>query len=112
MNSYFPDRSKRTETPRDRVFDDLRQRLAEETQCRRLADLLESVNAMQRARSVPDEFDLRFEEFVYRSEDYMTAVRAFFPALVTFLSSRAVTVRIAPKAGHAPEEAGTTSRVA
>jgi hypothetical protein len=98
--------------PRDRVFDDLRRRLAQETQCRRLADLLESVNAMQRARSVPDEFDLRFEEFVYRAEEYMAAVRPFFPALVVFLSSRGVGDRMAPSAAESSAEAGFVAIVA
>jgi len=112
MNSNFPDRSKNTEGHRDCVFDDLRRRLGHETHCRRLADLLESVNAMQRARSVPDEFDLRFEEFVYRAEDYMAAVRPFFPALVAFLSSREIAGRMAPSASKAPEEAQAASRVA
>jgi hypothetical protein len=112
MSSNFPDRSKSTETPRDRVFDDLRRRLAQEVQCRRLADLLESVNAMQRARSVPDEFDLRFEEFVYRAEDYTAAVRPFFPALVAFLSSREVADQMTPSAGQASQKAGAAARVA
>ncbi len=112
MNSNFPDRSKATETPRDRVFDDLRRRLAQEVPSRRLGDLLESVNAMERARSVPDQFDLRFEEFVYRSEDYTAAVRPFFPALVTFLSSREIAGRMAPRGGQASEEAGVAARVA
>jgi hypothetical protein len=110
MNSNFPDRSKSMETPRDRVFDDLRRRLGEEAVCMRLADLLESVNAMQRARSVPEEFDLRFEEFVYRAEDYMAAVRPFFPALVFFLSSRGVADRMAPSA--ASTKAGAAANVA
>jgi hypothetical protein len=100
MNSNFPDRSKSTETPRDRVFDDLRRRLAQEVQCRRLADLLESVNAMQRARCIPGEFDLRFEEFVYRAEDYMAAVRPFFPSLVVYLSSYGIADQMAPHAAN------------
>jgi hypothetical protein len=112
MNSNFPDRSKSTETPRDRVFDDLRRRLAQEVQCRRLADLLESVNAMERARSMPDEFDLRFEEFVYRSEDYMAAVRPFFPALVAFLSSHEIAGRMTPVTAQAAGEGGAAARVA
>jgi hypothetical protein len=112
MNSNFPDRSKSTESPRDRVFEDLRRRLAQETQCRRIADLHESVNAMQRARNVPEEFDLRFEEFVYRAEDYMAAVRPFFPALVVFLSSRGVSHQMAPSAAEASSKAGVVARVA
>jgi hypothetical protein len=84
MNTHFPDLR---QTSFDCVFDDLRRRLAQEVPGRGLADLLESVNAMQRARNAPEEFDLRFEEFVYRSEDYMAVVRPFFPALVVFLSS-------------------------
>jgi hypothetical protein len=112
MNTNFPDRIKSTESPRDRVFDDLRWRLAQETECRKLADLLESVNAMQRARSVSDEFDLRFEEFVYRAEDYLVAVRPFFPSLVVFLSSRGVAARMAPGSGQASEQAGAAARVA
>ena len=108
MNTNFPDRSKSTETPLDRVFDDLRRRLAQEAQCRRLADLLESVNAMERARCLPDEFDLRFEEFVYRAEDYMAAVRPFFPALVVFLASHGSADRTAP----ATAKAGAAARVA
>lgn len=112
MNSNFPDSGKSTETPRDRVFDDLRRRLAQEAQCRRLADLLESVNAMERARNVPGEFDLRFEEFVYRAEDYMAVVRPFFPALVFFLSSREVAGRMASNAGQTSQKAGAAARVA
>ncbi len=112
MNSNFPDRSKSTETFRDRVFDDLRRRLGHEAQCRRLADLLESVNAMQRARSMPDEFDLRFEEFVYRAEDYMAAVRPFFPSLVVFLSSHEMAGRMAPHEAENSAEAGAAARVA
>jgi hypothetical protein len=88
MNSYFPDQNQNIETPHASVFHELRKRLMQEAPCRALADLLESVNAMQRAQAVPEEFDLRFEEFVYRAEDYLTAVRPFFPALVAFLSSR------------------------
>lgn len=88
MNSYFPDRNQNVGTNHNPVFEELRQRLRQEVPCRRLADLLESVNAMQRARAMPEEYDLRFEEFVYRAEDYMAPVRPFFPALVVFLSSR------------------------
>jgi hypothetical protein len=112
MNSNFPDQSKSSETPRDRVFDDLRRRLAQEVQCRRLADLLESVNAMERARSAPDQFDLRFEEFVYRSEDYIAAVRPFFPALVAYLSSREIAGRMAPVTGRTAGQGEPAARVA
>jgi hypothetical protein len=97
MKFNFPDRSKSTESLPDCVFNDLRRTLAQETPCRRLADLLESVNAMHRARSTPGEFDLRFEEFVYRAEDYMAAVRPFFPALVAFLSSHGAGGGIEPR---------------
>lgn len=112
MNSNFPDRSKSTETPRDHVFDDLRRRLAQEAQCRRLADLLESVNAMQRARNIPEEFDLRFEEFVYRAEDYMAAVRPFFPSLVVFLSSHGFAGGIEPRKINGPCQCKAAAQVA
>ena len=95
-NANFPDRSPTVETPHGSVFDELRQKLAQEASCRGLADLLESVNAMQRAQALPEEYDLRFEEFVYRAEEYMAAVRPFFPALVVFLSSRGVARGIEP----------------
>jgi hypothetical protein len=88
MNSYFPDRNQTIESHHASVFNEVRKRLVQEAPCRALADLLESVNAMQRAQAAPEEYDLRFEEFVYRAEDYMVAVRPFFPALVVFLSSR------------------------
>jgi hypothetical protein len=97
MNANFPDRRHTMETSHDCVFDDLRRRLAQEVPGRGLADLLESVNAMQRARNAPEEFDLRFEEFVYRAEDHMAAVRPFFPALVVFLSSRGIANAIEPR---------------
>ena len=94
MNTNFPDLEQTTKTPLAAetahlcVFDHLRRRLAQETPCMGLSDLIESVNAMQRAQDVPEQFDLRFEEFVYRAESYMAAVRPYFPALVGFLSSR------------------------
>ncbi len=112
MNSYFPDRTHNVETPRDSVFEELRQRLGQEVPCRRLADLLESVNAMQRAKATLEEFDLRFEEFVYRAEDYTAAVRPFFPALVVFLSSRGVAEGIEPRNVEASAPAGIGARVA
>jgi hypothetical protein len=94
MNTNFPDLHQQAKAPHAPetthlcVFDLLRRRLSEETPCRNLSDLIESVNAMQRARNIPEEFDLRFEEFVYRSENYTAAVRPSFPTLVSFLSSR------------------------
>ena len=60
----------------------------------------------------PEEFDLRFQEFVYRAEDYMAAVRPFFPALVVFLSSRGVAHLIAPSAAQASAKAGAAASVA
>src|SRR5271168_4329992 len=101
MNAHFPDHRQNIGTPYDSVFEELRRRLGQEMPCMRLADLLESVNAMQRARAMPEEYDLRFEEFVYRAENYMATVRPFFPALVVFLSSRGVADRMAPKAAVA-----------
>jgi hypothetical protein len=112
MNAHFPDYRQNIGTPHDSVFEELRRRLGQEVPCRRLADLLESVNAMQRARAMPEEYDLRFEEFVYRAENYMAAVRPFFPALVVFLSSREVASGIEPRNVEASAQAGIGARVA
>ena len=112
MNANFPDRRQTTETAHDCVFDDLRRRLAQEVAGRPLADLLESVNAMQRARNAPEEFDLRFEEFVYRAEDYMAAVRPFFPALVVFLSSRGFSNGLKPRTIEGSAQTGVGAQVA
>ena len=112
MNSNFPDHRQNIGIPRDSVFEELRQRLGQEVPCRRLADLLESVNAMQRARAMPEEYDLRFEEFVYRAENYMAVVRPFFPALVVFLSSRGVADGIEPRSIDTSAQAGIGARVA
>lgn len=112
MNATFPDRSQCIESSHGSVFDQLRRRLAQEAPSRELADLLESVNAMQRAQAVPGEYDLRFEEFVYRSEDYMAAVRPFFPALVVFLSSRGAVDGIDHRGVEASARTSDAARVA
>jgi hypothetical protein len=112
MNAIFPDHRQNAGTAHDSIFEELRLRLRQEAPCRRLADLLESVNAMQRATVMPEEFDLRFEEFVYRAEDYMAPVRPFFPALVVFLSSREVAEAIEPRNIETSARAGIGARVA
>jgi len=52
---------------------------------------------------MPGEFDLRFEEFVYRAEDHIAAGRPFSPSLVVFLSSREAAGRMASGAEQALE---------
>jgi hypothetical protein len=112
MNTTFPDRRKNVEVPPDSLFDDLRQRLAQEAPGRELADLLESVNAMQRAaHAAPQEFSLRFEEFVYRAEEYVAAVRPFFPALVVFLPTHRADA-VEPRCFDDPARTGMPARVA
>lgn len=112
MNTFFPDRRQNVEVPPDSLFDDLRQRLAQEAPGRELADLVESVNAMQRAaQAAPQEFSLRFEEFVYRAEEYVAAVRPFFPALVVFLPSDRTDV-IEPRCFDGPPRTRIPARVA
>src|SRR5271170_6876002 len=112
MNSHFPDHRQNIGALHDSVFEELRRRLGQEVPCMRLADLLESVNAMQRARAMPEEYDLRFEEFVYRAEDYMAAVRPFFPALVVFLSSRGFSNGLKPRTIEGSAQTGVGAQVA
>ncbi len=112
MNTTFPDRRQNVEVPPDSLFDDLRRTLAQEASGRELADLLESVNAMQRAtQAAPQEFSLRFEEFVYRAEEYVAVVRPFFPALVVFLLSYRCDA-VEPRSCDDPARTGIPARVA
>jgi hypothetical protein len=68
-------------------FSSLRNTLADEvSSSAMLADLLQKVNRMQDSHKRPDEFKVRFDEFVVRAEDYMCVVGPFFPTLVRFLS--------------------------
>jgi hypothetical protein len=118
MNTNFPDRRQTVEMTDDCVFNDLRQSLAREVPCMALSDLLESVNTMQRAsRTAPAEFNLRFEEFVYRAEEYMAVVRPFFPRLVGFLSSPGfddprLGDKIEPRTFDDPAQTGVTAGIA
>ncbi len=112
MNTYFPNQRQNVESAHGSVFNHLRERLSQEVLCRELEDLLESVNAMQRAQTAPEEFNLRFEEFVYRAEEYMAAVRPFFPALVAFLPSHRVCDAVEPRSFDARTQDGIGVRVA
>jgi hypothetical protein len=112
MNTYFPNPRQTVDSVHGSVFNHLRERLSQEVSCRELADLLESVNAMQRAQAAPEEFNLRFEEFVYRAEEYMATVRPFFPALVAFLPSHRVSDAVEPRSFDAPTRGGIVVRVA
>jgi hypothetical protein len=90
MKNTFPNPSadlrRDAELPGDGIFSDLRQALCREVDSSaQLVELLQVVNAMQRAQEMPEEYKLRFEQFVSRSQEYLTVVRPFFPSLVGFL---------------------------
>jgi hypothetical protein len=77
----------RTAAADNTFFSSLRNTLADEvSSSAMLADLLQKVNRMQASHERPDEFKVRFDEFVVRAEDYMCVVGPFFPTLVRFLS--------------------------
>jgi hypothetical protein len=90
MNTNFPDQRPTSPSPNE-LFAALRMKLSREVSgSAMLADLLEKVNRMQEVHACPDEFKGRFDEFVGRAEEYSTAIRPFFPDLVSFLPSRRV----------------------
>ncbi len=61
MNTYFPNPRQTVESAHGSVFNHLRERLSQEVSCKEFADLIESVNAMQRAaQTALKEFNLRF----------------------------------------------------
>jgi hypothetical protein len=78
MNTDFPDSAS--------VFRSLRTKLAREVSgSAMLSELLENVNRMQECHDCPEDFKVRFDEFVARAEECLHVVRPFFPALVQFL---------------------------
>jgi hypothetical protein len=83
MNTDFRDSAS---TTGDAVFRSLRAKLAREVSgSAMLSELLEKVNRMQECHDCPEDFKVRFDEFVVRAEEYLHVVRPFFPALVQFL---------------------------
>jgi len=84
MNAYFPDQS----TSHDAIFASLRTKLCREVRgSAMLLALLERVNKMQAMHTEPEAFKASFDDFVARADDYMSAIRPFFPMLVGFLPS-------------------------
>ena len=88
MNTNFPALTT-VPTSHDALFTALRAELAHEVSGSSaiLSDLLERVSGMQEAHARPAEFKDRFDEFVGRAQEYICAVRPYFPALVVFLPS-------------------------
>ena len=87
MNTNFPDQSP-ISNAHSVVFSALRAKLSHEvSSSAMLADLLEKVGSMQEAHARPEVFKDRFDEFVYRAQEYIGVVRPFFPILVGFLPS-------------------------
>jgi hypothetical protein len=85
MNTISHDRNPGA-TACNAVFASLRTTLAREVSgSAMLGELLEKLNRMQEACGRPEDFALRFEEFVARAVDYREVVRPFFPELVRFL---------------------------
>lgn len=81
----FPDSAS---TPSEAVFSSLRVKLAGEvSSSATLLDLLQKLNGMQEYRESPEEFKVRFDEFIARADEYLDVVRPFFAALVQLLPS-------------------------
>jgi hypothetical protein len=83
MNTGFPDPAS---IARVEVFSSLRSKIAREVSgSAMLSELLERVNKMQQCHDCPEDFKVRFEEFVIRAEEHLHVVRPFFPVLIQFL---------------------------
>jgi len=81
-----PPREFKMAASQDTVFASLRAKLTGEVgSSAMLADLLEKLNGMQEAQARPADFRERFDAFVARADEYLDAVRPFFPVLVRFL---------------------------
>jgi hypothetical protein len=86
MNSDSPDRFHSITATQVAVFSALREKLASEVSSSALlAELLERVTLMQKARATPEEFKKQFYEFVSRAEEQLEAVEPLLPALLAFL---------------------------
>jgi hypothetical protein len=85
MNIHPPQEFKMAAS-QDAVFASLRAKLGGEVgSSAMLADLLEKLNGMQEAQARPADFRERFDAFVARADEYLDAIRPFFPVLVRFL---------------------------
>jgi ATP-dependent RNA circularization protein (DNA/RNA ligase family) len=111
MNTDFPDSAPTTDVA---IFSSLRAKLAREVSgSAMLAALLEKVNRMQECHDCPEDFKVRFDEFVVRAEEYLHLVRPFFPALVQFLrSQRGDRPSVERSSFEAPGEPDLTGEVA
>jgi len=82
MNTFSLDNS------HDAFFASLRAKLCSEvSSSAMLLALLERVNKMQAVHTRPQAYKPAFDDFVVRAQEYLDAVRPFFPMLVCFLPS-------------------------
>jgi hypothetical protein len=96
----------------DMVFSSLRANLSREvSSSAMLSELLERVNAMQECCDCPEDFKLRFNDFVARADEYLHVVRPFFPPLVQFLGFQSES-RIEPQNFGAHGEPDLTGEMA
>jgi hypothetical protein len=111
MNTHFPDPPSPTDVA---VFRSLRPKLVREVSgSAMLSELLEKVNRMQECCECPEDFKMRFDQFVVRAEEYLDVVRPFFPMLVQFLGSHTGSrVSTEQPSFEAPGEPDLTGEVA
>jgi hypothetical protein len=87
MQINCPDRNT---TACSAAFTSLREKLAREVSgSAMLSELLEKLNGMQEACARPEDFKVRFDEFVARATEHLDIVRPFLPQLVRFLPTYA-----------------------
>ena len=111
MNIHFPDPPSPTDVA---VFSSLRAKLVREVPgSAMLSELLEKVNRMQECCECPEDFKVRFDEFVVRAEEYLHVVRPFFPVLVQFLGpQKGSRLSVEPRSSEAPGQPDLTGEVA